>query len=244
MPRANLKKYLPSGYAPGYASGKISAIFKKNLISGYALGSASGKIGILFCGLMPEINWICDAENGYALKGLLYTGRNGEERQIDPASTKVGQLAQPFVNSNRNVFMDTIGTVFAHVCHDVLACLRKAARRDLYSTLTVYEQNRKVTMINYVPRKNGNVLLLTSCHAKLKKTKQRLMKGLAAQMVKQHIEMRYQNQKSRHKLNAPPSAMECPKIIKVADIGHKTTKSIKMPRARTSKINVKPLPFI
>ncbi|KRY17699.1 hypothetical protein T12_13566 [Trichinella patagoniensis] len=23
MPRANLKKYLPSGYAPGYASGKF-----------------------------------------------------------------------------------------------------------------------------------------------------------------------------------------------------------------------------
>ncbi|KRZ82547.1 Glycerol-3-phosphate dehydrogenase [NAD(+)], cytoplasmic, partial [Trichinella sp. T8] len=102
------------------------------------------------------------------------------------ASTNVGQLAQPFVNFNRNVYVDcyftsystvqhllehgltAIGTVFAHVCRDVPACLRKAARRDPYSTLAVYEQNRKVTMINYVPRKNSNVLLLTSCHAKLK----------------------------------------------------------------------------
>ncbi|KRZ95889.1 hypothetical protein T08_11018, partial [Trichinella sp. T8] len=49
-----------------------------------------------------------------------------------------------------------------------LACLRKAAERDLYSTLAVYEHNKKITMINYVPRKNSNVLLLTSCHAKLK----------------------------------------------------------------------------
>ncbi|KRY13313.1 hypothetical protein T12_8678 [Trichinella patagoniensis] len=91
------------------------------------------------------INWICDAENGYALKGLLYTGRSGEERQIDQASTKAGQLAQPFVNSNRNVFMDryftsystvhhlleqdltAIGTVFAHR-RDVLACAKFAAR--------------------------------------------------------------------------------------------------------------------
>ncbi|KRY46321.1 hypothetical protein T03_5283 [Trichinella britovi] len=89
-----------------------------------------------------KINWICDSENGYVLTGLLYTSRSGEERQIDLASTKVRQLAQPFVNSNRNVFMDgyftsystvqhllphgltTIGTVFAHVCRDVLACLR------------------------------------------------------------------------------------------------------------------------
>ncbi|KRY36201.1 hypothetical protein T01_10145 [Trichinella spiralis] len=64
--------------------------------------------------------------------------------------------------------LTAIGTVFAHVCRDALACLRKAARRDLYSTLAVYEHNRKVTMINYVPRKSNNVLLLTSCHAKLK----------------------------------------------------------------------------
>ncbi|KRZ61560.1 hypothetical protein T02_7711 [Trichinella nativa] len=132
-----------------------------------------------------KINWICDAENGYALKGLLYAGRSSEERQIDLASTKVGQLVQPFVNSNRNVFMDryftsystvqhlfehghtATGTVFAHR-RDVLACLRKAARRDPYSTLAVYEHSKKITMISYVPRKNSNVLLLTSCHAKLK----------------------------------------------------------------------------
>ncbi|KRZ53194.1 hypothetical protein T02_9364 [Trichinella nativa] len=80
-----------------------------------------------------KINWICDAENGYALKAWL----------------------------------TAIDAVFAHR-RDVLACSRKAARRDPYSTLIVYEYNKKVTMISYVPRKNSNVLLLTSCHAKLK----------------------------------------------------------------------------
>ncbi|XP_003376545.1 glutamate synthase [Trichinella spiralis] len=63
------------------------------------------------------------------------------------ASTNVGQLAQPLVNSNRNAFMDpwitAIGTVFAHR-RDVLACSRKAARRDPYSTLAVYEYNKKL----------------------------------------------------------------------------------------------------
>ncbi|KRX36366.1 hypothetical protein T05_407 [Trichinella murrelli] len=54
MLRANLKKYLPSGYARGYASGKISpqatpqatlqAKLKKYLPTGYAWGYASGKI--------------------------------------------------------------------------------------------------------------------------------------------------------------------------------------------------------
>ncbi|KRX79371.1 hypothetical protein T06_10603 [Trichinella sp. T6] len=110
-----------------------------------------------------KINWICDAENGYALKG-------SEEPQIGLSSTNIGQLAEPFVNSNRNIFMDsyftsystmqhpfelgltTIGAVFAHR-RDVLACLLKVARRDFYSTLAVYMHNKKVTMISYVPKK-------------------------------------------------------------------------------------------
>ncbi|KRZ58627.1 hypothetical protein T02_14424 [Trichinella nativa] len=72
--------------------------------------------------------------------------------QIDLASTNVEQLAQPFVKSNRTVYMDryfasystveyflehgltAIGTLFAHRRY-VLACVRKAARRDFYSTL-------------------------------------------------------------------------------------------------------------
>ncbi|KRX61940.1 hypothetical protein T09_425 [Trichinella sp. T9] len=62
--------------------------------------------------------------------------------------------------------LTAINNVFAHR-RDVLACLRKAAQRDPYSTLAVYEHSKKVTMINYVPRKNSNVLLLTSCYVKL-----------------------------------------------------------------------------
>ncbi|KRY40894.1 hypothetical protein T01_13134, partial [Trichinella spiralis] len=204
------------------------------------------------------------------LKALLYAGRSSEERQIDLASTKVGQLAQPFVNSNRNVFMDryftlystvqrlfehghtAIGTVFAHRC-DVLACLRKAARHDPYSTLAVYEHNKKITMINYVPRKNSSVLLdynlgkggVDSMDAKIEDFcyKKRPTNTSCDVLVK-HIKIRYQNQKSMQKLNMPSSATDCPKIINVTDISYKTIKSIKMPRARTSKINVKPLLFI
>ncbi|KRZ83064.1 hypothetical protein T08_4995 [Trichinella sp. T8] len=52
--------------------------------------------------------------------------------------------------------------------YDVPACLRKAVRPDLYSTSAVYENNKRITMINYVPRKNSNVFLLTSYHTKLK----------------------------------------------------------------------------
>ncbi|KRX24242.1 hypothetical protein T07_6300 [Trichinella nelsoni] len=69
--------------------------------NGYqGLKRLAGKYGV-------KINWICDAENGYALKGLLYAGRSGEESQIGLASTNVGHLAQQFVNFNRNVYMDS-----------------------------------------------------------------------------------------------------------------------------------------
>ncbi|KRZ50998.1 hypothetical protein T02_11955 [Trichinella nativa] len=87
----------------------------------------------------------------------------------------LGNWHSQCVNSNKNVWthgLTSVGTISAYR-RDVPACLRKAARRDPYSTLAVYEQNRKVTMINYVPRKNSNNLLLTSCHAKLKVDNQR-----------------------------------------------------------------------
>ncbi|KRZ82674.1 hypothetical protein T08_2971 [Trichinella sp. T8] len=97
----------------------------------------------------------------------------------------LGNWHSQFVNSNRNVYMGlyftlystveyflehgltSVGTISAYR-RNVPACLRKAVQRDLYSTLAVYKQSKKVTMINYVTRKNSNVLLLTSCHAKLK----------------------------------------------------------------------------
>ncbi|KRY98940.1 hypothetical protein T11_18079 [Trichinella zimbabwensis] len=64
------------------------------------------------------------------------------------------------------------GTVSA-LRRDVPACLHKDTQRDLYSTFDVYERNKKVTIISYVPRKNSNVLLMTSCHTKLEIDNQR-----------------------------------------------------------------------
>ncbi|KRZ47361.1 hypothetical protein T02_6022 [Trichinella nativa] len=40
------------------------------------------KVSVDFIRYGVKINWICDAENGYALKGLLYIGRSSEEPQL------------------------------------------------------------------------------------------------------------------------------------------------------------------
>ncbi|KRX58953.1 hypothetical protein T09_1078 [Trichinella sp. T9] len=79
-----------------------------------------------------------------------------------------------------NVFMDRYFTSYSIVQHllelgltavgtvsanrrDVPLCLRNTRGHDVYSTLAVYEHSK-----NYVPRKNKNVLLMSSCHTKLK----------------------------------------------------------------------------
>ncbi|KRZ95053.1 hypothetical protein T08_15070, partial [Trichinella sp. T8] len=59
----------------------------------------------------------------------------------------------------------------------------------------------------------NNTFLLMRHQQSYQKTKKRLMKGLSAQLARQHIEMRYQNQKSMHKVNMHSSATDCPKII-------------------------------
>ncbi|KRY56138.1 hypothetical protein T03_17565, partial [Trichinella britovi] len=140
-------------------------------------GSTCNKNSQLFMAALKrkygvKIKWICDAENGYALKGSLYTGRNSEERQIGLASTNkrlYGLLFYIIFHCATSLEhgLTSIGIVFAHH-RDVLACLLKVAQRDPYSILAVYEHNKRITMITYVPRKNSNVLLLTSCHTKLK----------------------------------------------------------------------------
>ncbi|KRY50456.1 hypothetical protein T03_10897 [Trichinella britovi] len=66
----------------------------------------------------------------------------------------LGNWHSQFMNSNRNVWthgLTSVGTISAYR-RDAPACLRKAARRDPYSTLAVYEHNRKIAMISYVPR--------------------------------------------------------------------------------------------
>ncbi|KRX40854.1 hypothetical protein T05_6019 [Trichinella murrelli] len=77
----------------------------------------------------------------------------------------LGNWHSQFMNSNRNVWthgLTSVGTISAYR-RDVPACLRKAARRDPYSTLAKNNDDQL-----RAKDKNSNVLLLTSRHTKLK----------------------------------------------------------------------------
>ncbi|KRY41918.1 hypothetical protein T01_14207, partial [Trichinella spiralis] len=63
------------------------------------------------------------------LKYLLYAGRSREERHIGLASTNVRQLAQPFVNSNKNNNDDQLCAKEEQQCSSVDFMPRKVQNR-------------------------------------------------------------------------------------------------------------------
>ncbi|KRX79621.1 hypothetical protein T06_13896 [Trichinella sp. T6] len=117
----------------------------------------------------------------YAALGTII--RAGADKDNLPAVEDLYLLnnIRPFYScAMSNVFMDRYFTSYSIVQHllelgltavgtvsanrrDVPLCLRNTRGHDVYSTLAVYEHSK-----NYVPRKNKNVLLMSSCHTKLK----------------------------------------------------------------------------
>ncbi len=58
-----------------------------------------------------KVFWACDANNGYALAGELYSGK-GNERNVGLAQKIVLSLTEFFQNSGRNIFIDRYFTNF------------------------------------------------------------------------------------------------------------------------------------
>ncbi|KRX67088.1 hypothetical protein T09_2172, partial [Trichinella sp. T9] len=91
----------------------------------------------------------------------------------------------------------------------------------------------------------NNAFLLMRPQQSYKKTKKHFMKELSAHLAKQNTKRGIKIKKSMDKqkrchhplLSAPQNRM-------VRNISYKTTKSIKMPRARMSQINANSLPFM
>lgn len=129
-----------------------------------------------------KIFWINDSTNGYALKGILYTGKNSDgTSEKGLTKTIVTTLSKPFYQTNRNIVMDRFFT-----SHDLLKCLldngltalgtvssnrrdvpdvmKNIKNRALYSCDALFEENN-IMMISYIPKRNKNVLLMSSCHS-------------------------------------------------------------------------------
>ena len=116
-----------------------------------------------------KIWWICDAENAYPLKGIIYTGKVGNVQRKNQGERVVKEFAAPFKNSGRNITMDNYFTTLPVAKHllswklTITGTLRQnkpyipkqmAANklRPEYSSLFGFHE-RNVALCSYVPKK-------------------------------------------------------------------------------------------
>lgn len=130
-----------------------------------------------------KIFWLNDSKNGFALNAFIYSGK-GETREVGLAEKIVLHLTTPYHGSNRNIFMDRYFTshnlVVNLLRHDLTATgtipanrrdvpheIRNVKGRDVNDTKALYDLENRVMLMSYTPRKNKNVLLMSSSHQKL-----------------------------------------------------------------------------
>ena len=115
--------------------------------------------------------------------GLSIRWKNGENRQTGLTQSLVEELSTPFHHTNRNIYMDCYFTSFSVVSfllehgltavgtvtasrRDVPAVLKTVKGRECFSSKTLYEHQKKVLLLSYVPKKNKGVLMMSSFHQK------------------------------------------------------------------------------
>lgn len=126
-----------------------------------------------------KIWWICDAENAYPLRGIIYAGKTGNVREKNQGERVVKELAAPYKGSGRNITMDNYFTTLPLAKHliswklSIVGTLRKNKpyipkqmaphkSKEEYSTLFAFHEH--VSLCSYVPKKNKAVILLSTMH--------------------------------------------------------------------------------
>jgi len=127
-----------------------------------------------------KVFWICDAVNGYALTGKIYTGKEDGQVSRDLASKVTKELAAGFYDSGRVLTMDNfftslplveylaenklavVGTVRSNK-PDLPPVLKERGNRALYSSLFAFRP--KVMLVSYVAKKKKVVNFLSSMHS-------------------------------------------------------------------------------
>lgn len=130
-----------------------------------------------------KIFWLCEAPSGFALNGYIYLGRQpGEPAHNNLAFDITMDLCQPFYGSGRNVVMDNfftshllatsllqhrltiLGTVRLNR-RDIPPYIRSLEGRNALSSQFAYDHDNKIIMVSYIPKRNKNVVLMSSTHS-------------------------------------------------------------------------------
>ena len=127
--------------------------------------------------------WLCEAGTGFALNGIVYTGR----RENEPVHHNLGEdvvieLVHPYFGSHRQIVTDNfftshrlavallqhgltiLGTIIRKHRREVPAILRE--KKAQFTSLFLYDLQNKITLVSYSPTRNRIVLLLSSFHGR------------------------------------------------------------------------------
>jgi hypothetical protein len=127
--------------------------------------------------------WICESNTGFALNGLIYTGRDaGGGTHHNLAGDVVLQLAEPFFGTGRDIVTDRyftshalatallqknltlLGTIQSNK-REVPAIMKTTRGIEVNTTRFLFDHENKIILLSYSPKRNKNVLMLTSSHS-------------------------------------------------------------------------------
>ena len=129
--------------------------------------------------------WLCEATTGFALKGMIYSGR---ESDSGPHRNLVNDIAMKlwsvYFGTGRDIYVNRYFTSHGLVCNllrqnltligTIMANWRevplqfKAAKgRKIESTKALYDHSNKILLLSYVPKRNKNVLMMSSSHSSI-----------------------------------------------------------------------------
>ena len=128
-----------------------------------------------------KVWWVCDASNSYPMSGQIYTGKSAEGRETMQGERVVKDLCHPFKNSGRNVTMDNFFTslslaqILLSWKMSMVGTLKKnkafipielvaVKNRTPASSLFAFSEDGNVSLCSYIPKKNKNVLLMSTMH--------------------------------------------------------------------------------
>ena len=129
--------------------------------------------------------WLCEATTGFALKGMIYSGRefgSGPHRNL--ANDIVIKLCLVYFGTGRDIYVDLYFTSRALVCNllqqnltligtimanrrEVSSQFKAAKGREVESTKALYNHSNKILLLSYVPKRNKNVLMMSSSHSSI-----------------------------------------------------------------------------
>lgn len=126
-----------------------------------------------------KIFWLCDSKTAYPLKGLVYTGKDGNKRAVGLAGNVVESLCSPYFGTNRNITMDNYFTSLP-LAESLLSkgltlvgTLKKnktcvpdnfLPNKSKLEGSTMFGFREKMTLVSHVPKVGKAVLLLSSMH--------------------------------------------------------------------------------